>query len=565
MDALIESLEKALDSTTTEAATSMARQLVATARKLTPASGEVVRESACRALIAASSQLYRIGAHDESAAAMRMALSLCTDLRPTLVAHMRLRDMEMALLRQDIGYALSGLGDLLAFIRSHGLRDEEALAWRCHGMALQAAGLHGQADRLLARSLGLVDAARNPHEAGHTWVVRVQLKHHDAAEDLAAAREACEQARLHGQRSEARYASAIIATALCNRAGLEVMHGFPDAARAALAEAEALVLPMRTRWLVQVVGALIDIAEHNDAASRQRLEEMLHAPGGPPSIFLVETYSVAAVVFARLGDNVNAVRMLSELSDARVDGFRSLLASGMDLSASAWNDILPGVAEGRGTVLERVAVIAELRDDTTGRHCFRVGRLAALLAERAGLPEAAVTAMNVAARLHDLGKVAIPDHILLKPGRLDEHELTLMRRHTVLGHDLLGDGADEVHQLARQIARHHHERWDGGGYPDGLAGEAIPMVARVATLADVFDALTHARPYKRAWARSDAVNYIRENAGIQFDPALTQTFLALLAEAEDDWARFYADLEAEASQSGLVRAQSELARELEAA
>jgi HD-GYP domain-containing protein (c-di-GMP phosphodiesterase class II) len=560
VDALIESLEQALNQISTDMATDMARQLVASARMLTPTSGEVVRESACRGLIAASSQLYRVGAHDDGAAAMRMAVSLCSGLQPKLVATARLRDLEMALLRQDIGYALNGLGDLLVFLQTHGLKEEESLAWRCHGMALQAAGLHEQADRLLARSLTLVDAERNPHEAGHTWVVRVQLKRHDSAESLAAAREACEQARLHGQRSEARYASAIIATALCNRAGLELMHGFTDAARAALAEAEALTLPVRTRWLVQVVRALIDIAECNDAATRQRLEDMLHAPGGPPSVFLVETYSVAAVVFAQLGDNANAVRMLSKLSDTRQEGFRSLLASGMDVSTAAWNDILPGVAEGRGTVLERVAVIAELRDDTTGRHCFRVGRLAALLAERAGLPAAAVAAMNVAARLHDLGKVAIPDPILLKPGRLDEHELGLMRRHTVLGHDLLGDGADEVHQLARLIARHHHERWDGAGYPDGLAGEAIPVVARVATLADVFDALTHARPYKRAWARGEAVDYIRQNAGIQFDPALTHTFLALLAEAEADWPRFHADLEAEASRSGLVR---ELERELE--
>lgn len=565
MDALIESLEKALDSASTDAATAMARQLVASARTLTPASGDAVRESACRALIAACTQFYRVGAFADATAAMRMAQPLCTGLSPALAANVRVRDMELALLRQDIGYALNGLGDLLAFVRAHGLREEEARTWRCHGMALQAAGLHDHADPLLARSLRLIDAARNPREAGNIWALRVQLKHHDSEQGLAAARFACEQAKWNGERSEARYSASMVATALCNRAALELMHGFPETARAALAEADALSLTMRPRWLVRVLKKLAAVAERNDAANRQRLEDLLHAPDGPPRVFVVETYAVAAAVFAQLGDNENAVRMLTELSETRVEGFRSLLTSGMKVSTPAWNDILPGVAEGRGTVLERVAVIAELRDDTTGRHCFRVGRLAALLAERAGLPQAAVEAMNVAARLHDLGKVAIPDPILLKPGRLDEHELCLMRRHTVLGYDLLGDGADEVHHLARLIARHHHERWDGNGYPDRLAGEAIPVVARVAALADVFDALTHPRPYKQAWTRSAAVDYIGQNAGIQFDPALTQTFLALLAEAESDWARFYADLEADASRSALVRAQSELARELEAA
>ena len=123
-----------------------------------------------------------------------------------------------------------------------------------------------------------------------------------------------------------------------------------------------------------------------------------------------------------------------------------------------------------------------------------------------------------AAPLHDLGKIAIPDTILLKPGRLEPEEFEVVKTHAVLGARVLADSSSEVLAVAEQIARSHHERWDGGGYPDGLAGQDIPLVARLVHVADVFDVLVHERPYKEAWTVEDAAGEIRSGAGTQFDP-----------------------------------------------
>ena len=132
-----------------------------------------------------------------------------------------------------------------------------------------------------------------------------------------------------------------------------------------------------------------------------------------------------------------------------------------------------------------------------------------------------------AAPLHDLGKIAIPDSILLKPGRLEPEEFEVVKTHAVLGARVLSESSSEVLGVAEQIARSHHERWDGDGYPDGLAGADIPLVARLVHVADVFDVLVHERPYKEAWTVEDAAGEIRAGAGTQFDPGVVAAFDAL--------------------------------------
>ena len=181
----------------------------------------------------------------------------------------------------------------------------------------------------------------------------------------------------------------------------------------------------------------------------------------------------------------------------------------------------------RQRALRQLAVLAELRDDVTREHTDRVGHSAAILAQACGMDPWSVRTIAAAAMLHDVGKIAIPQEILLKPGRLDEEEMALMRRHAQIGAAILSSSGGPELRLGESIALSHHEHWDGGGYPHGLAGEAIPTAARIAAIADVFDALVHERPYKQAWSIEEALAEIASQRGRQFDPQLVDVFLRL--------------------------------------
>jgi putative two-component system response regulator len=174
--------------------------------------------------------------------------------------------------------------------------------------------------------------------------------------------------------------------------------------------------------------------------------------------------------------------------------------------------------------LFRLALAGEYRDDQTHEHAQRVGRTAALLATQLSLPDETVELIRRSAPLHDIGKLALPDTILLKPGRLTGEEREAMKAHTLAGAQILAGSTSAVLQCGEVLARTHHERWDGDGYPYGLAGDAIPLPARLVAVADTFDALTHKRPYKLAWSLNRAVEEIRRVAGGQLDPDVVQAF-----------------------------------------
>jgi len=185
-------------------------------------------------------------------------------------------------------------------------------------------------------------------------------------------------------------------------------------------------------------------------------------------------------------------------------------------------------------MLERLAVTAELRDDSTGEHSYRVGKLAALLAQEFGCDEDTCFMVELAARLHDIGKIGVPDAILLKPDKLNDAERQIMRTHTTVGAELLSKSNIPHMQMAEEIARYHHEWWDGSGYPGNLSGSAIPLAARITSLADVFDALTHERPYKKAWPIDAALDEIARLKGRQFDPQLDDLFIVLVTRLRHD-------------------------------
>lgn len=177
-------------------------------------------------------------------------------------------------------------------------------------------------------------------------------------------------------------------------------------------------------------------------------------------------------------------------------------------------------------IILRLALAVEYRDNDTGEHTLRVARYSRIIAEQLGLPARLCRDIYLAAPLHDVGKVAIPDSILLKPGKLTDDEMTVIRTHATIGEKILADSSCELIQLGAQIAAGHHERWDGAGYPNGLRADAIPVAARVVAVADVFDALTTRRPYKEPMPLDAARNYLVENQGRQFDPACVEAFLS---------------------------------------
>jgi putative two-component system response regulator len=181
---------------------------------------------------------------------------------------------------------------------------------------------------------------------------------------------------------------------------------------------------------------------------------------------------------------------------------------------------------------------AEFKDNETGLHVVRMSHYSRLIGEALGMPKVQLEDLFSAAPMHDVGKIGIPDAILRKPGRLDEDELLVMRQHPEIGARIIGQHKDGMLAMAHRIALYHHEKWDGSGYPFGLAGEAIPLEARIVAIADVFDALTSVRPYKRAWSFDDAIAFLCEQAGKHFDPALIKVFEGLLPQVQAVAAEF---------------------------
>jgi putative two-component system response regulator len=183
-------------------------------------------------------------------------------------------------------------------------------------------------------------------------------------------------------------------------------------------------------------------------------------------------------------------------------------------------------------IVQRLGRAAEYKDNETGMHVIRMSQYARLLALKAGLGEQMADALLHAAPMHDVGKIGIPDHILLKPGKLDAEEWAIMQTHAAIGADIIGQHASGLLQLAHCVALEHHEKFDGSGYPRGLAGEQIHIAARIVAIVDVYDALTSARPYKAAWPDDQVVAYLLEQRGSHFDPDLVDLFLASQAEVD---------------------------------
>ena len=260
----------------------------------------------------------------------------------------------------------------------------------------------------------------------------------------------------------------------------------------------------------------------NASALRDRLDP-LGLEGGPEVVPVEELVAPGGEFDAR------AARRLSAIVERRALRARQTELEGV-VAAQA-------VARRRHDeqaaldTLRRLALAAEYRDDNTHEHTERVGELAARLARHLGHEDRTVWLVRRVAPLHDLGKIAIPDTVLLKPGKLTREEFEVVKTHAVLGARVLAGGESDLLRAAERVARSHHERWDGTGYPDGLAGNDIPLEGRLVHVADVFDVLVHERPYKESWTVEAAAEEIRRGAGTQFDPEVVRAFEAIGAGA----------------------------------
>ena len=245
--------------------------------------------------------------------------------------------------------------------------------------------------------------------------------------------------------------------------------------------------------------------------------------------------AVAAVMDGALGAQHFETRYLhagGQVIEARValtairddaDEVKQLFTQVEDVTAE--HRASRGLEQAQFEMLARLAAAAELHNDDTGQHTLRVAELSVAIARTIGLPEAQLELLRLAAPLHDVGKIAVSDSVLRKRGKLTDEEFEQVKTHTTAGAQMLAGSPFELLALAEQTALTHHEHWDGSGYPTGLAGEAIPITGRIVAVADVFDALTHHRPYKAAWSTADAVTEITSQSGRHFDPLVVEAFL----------------------------------------
>lgn len=197
------------------------------------------------------------------------------------------------------------------------------------------------------------------------------------------------------------------------------------------------------------------------------------------------------------------------------------------------------IAQGKLETIHSLGRAAEFKDNETGMHVMRMSHYCHVLALAAGMTEQDADTLRDAAPMHDVGKIGIPDSVLLKPGKLDKEEWATMQKHVDYGVEILGSyGDSKLMRVAIEVAKYHHEKWDGSGYPNGISGEDIPLVGRIAAIADVFDALTSERPYKQAWSIEKTLGLLKEESGQHFDPHLVDLFLANLDQILEIKERF---------------------------
>ncbi len=462
--------------------------------------------------------------------------------------------------------------------------------WNNLGLALQYAGQYADAVRCYDRAIAA--SGRSPHSQMLTGIALTNsalacLRVHDLRQGVAAARKAIEVFSepsdptlcMYRVSSEAHLAELLLEIGDIEGAQQHVRVAKQFAAKSGLPRARfrALLIEGQT----EVRAGLTDVG-------LTRLKNGLSGARRSATVQLSEALTAAVKGYEHAGQPDVAIVYLQELLNLNKEAKEQqvLMHHQRHLAQVEQSQIsveLQRASEGeldsrrsnlrmqlgerelmksRIAMLEQQSVAAELHDDTTGEHCYRVGRLASILAKEYGLEDDVCFMIDLAARMHDIGKLAVPDSILLKPGRLTDGEREIMQQHTTAGADLLAKSDIPQMHVAEEIARHHHEWWNGKGYPLKLSGTGIPIAARITAIVDVFDALTHVRPYKHAWPVSQAMHEIRTLRGVQFDPDVTDLFMHLIPRLQREVGDLDEFLGAEAKHSPFIQARAKIARAL---
>jgi putative two-component system response regulator len=284
---------------------------------------------------------------------------------------------------------------------------------------------------------------------------------------------------------------------------------------------------------------LLDInMPHLDGYEVMEQIKELNDPSSPPIIiltaqhgrdYLLKALSLGASDF--VGKPFDRAELLMRVNNLlNVQLAHRMLLDQKALLEEMVSERTEALNESRLQVVRRLGRAAEYRDNETGLHIIRMSQFSQVLAKGLGWTAANSELMLHASPMHDIGKIGIPDYILLKPGKFEHDEWEIMKTHAAIGYDILNDGNSDLLRLASEIALSHHEKWDGTGYPNGLSGKEIPQSGRIVAVADVFDALTSSRPYKNAWSIENSVAYICENSGSHFDPEVVEQFKKSLPE-----------------------------------
>jgi putative two-component system response regulator len=530
-----------------------------------------------------------------------MAANATAALAPTQAASaIARRRNDAALLRKALsflGVTLADTGNLPEAIACYAealavattLPDPGAAApvWNNLGLALRTAARYQEAIDCFERAAALAVGSETYGMVGrsaHSNIASCALAMRRPDLGLPAARRAI--ALNLEPATPAEYLSRAIAESNYVRLLLELGELDPAIERCRIAAEYAARLPAsRAGFVVAMSQGLIDIRSGAVQSGVDHLKSALEKARTQLHSELRDALAVCVTGYEAAGQPDVALVYLHEilaLNKAAAENYIELHhlphVATLEQRAATASEVAAPLARQRGALRERLderellrnrillleqqSVAAELHDDATGEHCYRVGRLASLLAREIGLEDEVCFLIDLAARLHDIGKLVVPDAILLKPGALTAGERQIMQTHTVAGAEILARSKVPQMHVAEEIALYHHERWDGSGYPLRVAGRAIPIAARVTALADVFDALTHVRPYKAAWPVADALAEIARLRGTHFDPELTDVFLRLVPRLQREVGDLDAHLAVDAQHSRFIRARREIASAL---